>query len=218
MTVNGRIARSTRQRVDPARDKIAVDHAQIVAETKHYLMLNKPRGLVTTRHDPLERGTVYDCLSTHLPFLSPVGRLDKASEGLLLLTNDTRWAEYLLNPVSGVPKTYHVKIDKIADDNLMSALSMPIEDRGERLNASAARLLRHGVRSSWIEVELTEGRNRQVRRMIAAAGANVLRLVRVRIGTLTLGDLGKGQSRPLTRSEQSDIWRTDEQNSGHTIP
>ena len=204
-----------------------MDGAAIAAEAKVYLMLNKPRGLVTTRRDPQQRGTVYDCLAPELPFLSPVGRLDKASEGLLLLTNDTGWAEFLLNPASGVPKTYHVKIDRLADERFLEALAEPVDDRGERLSAAAVRLLRAGSRSSWIEIMLTEGRNRQVRRMVAAQGADVLRLVRVAIGTVMLGDLGKGQTRALTKAEQAGVWsaspqypnwRTDDHASISALP
>lgn len=206
VSVDGRIVRSVTLRVDPTQSRLAVDGAAIAAEAKVYLMLNKTRGIVTTRRDPQERGTVYDCLPPDLPFLSPVGRLDKASEGLLLLTNDTAWAEYLLNPASGVPKTYHVKIDRIADENFIRALTHPLEDDGERLSAAAVRLLRVGSRSSWIEIVLTEGRNRQVRRMVAGQGASVLRLVRVRIGSVMLGDLDKGQTRPLTDMERLKIW------------
>ncbi|WP_083509573.1 pseudouridine synthase [Hyphomicrobium sulfonivorans] len=205
VSVNGRIARVATLRVDPDRDRITVDGGAIAAEAKIYLMLNKPRGFVTTRRDPHERETVYDCLPPGLPFLSPVGRLDKASEGLLLLTNDNGWADYLLDPASGVPKTYHVKIDRIADDDFIGALTQPVEDGGERLSAAAVRLLRTGNRSSWVEVVLTEGRNRQVRRMVAAQGADVLRLVRVGIGSVKLGDLGKGQTRPLTDAEKTGI-------------
>src|SRR3546814_3424288 len=106
-------------------------------------MLNKPRGLVTTRRDPQERGTVYDCLPPDLPFLSPVGRLDKASEGLLLMTNDTGWANYLLDPASAVPKTYHVKIDRIADPDWLAAFAEPVIDEGERLMAAAVRSEEH---------------------------------------------------------------------------
>lgn len=206
MSVNGRVAGSLTLRVDPARDRIAVDHDAIVPQAKVYFMLNKPRGLVTTRRDPQDRGTIYDCLPPELPFLSAVGRLDKASEGLLLLTNDTAWAEYLLNPASGVPKTYHVKIDRIVDDTFIAGLSAPIDDGGERLSAVAVRALRSGGRSSWIEIVLTEGRNRQVRRMVAARDAGVLRLVRVGIGHIMLGDLRKGQVRSLTTRESATIW------------
>ncbi len=206
VAVNGKRASSVTQRVDPARDRIEVDGAAVAAETKLYLMLNKPRGLVTTRRDPQDRGTVYDCLPPDLPFLSPVGRLDKASEGLLLLTNDTAWADYLLSPASGVPKTYHVKIDRIADQQLIAALSRPVADGNEVLSAANVRLLRSAARSSWIEIVLTEGRNRQVRRMIAAQGAEVLRLVRVGIGNLKLGEFGKGQIRPMKSEERRGIW------------
>lgn len=201
VTVDGRPAGSLSQRVDLERARIAVDGRAVIAERPVYLMLNKPRGIVTTRRDPQQRGTVYDCLPPGLPFLSPVGRLDKASEGLLFLTNDTRWAEYLLNPVSAVPKTYHVKIDRPASPDLLARLSEPVMDDGELLGAASVRLLRTASRSSWIEIVLTEGRNRQVRRMVAANGADVLRLVRVAIGGVVLGDLVKGASRYLTAEE-----------------
>lgn len=206
VSVDSRLARSVNLRVDPARSRITVDGRAVAAEAKVYLMLNKPRGLVTTRCDPQERRTVYDCLPSDLPFVSPVGRLDKASEGLLVLTNDTGWGDYLMNPASGVPKTYHVKIDQIADETFIRALTFPVEDGGERLSAAAVRLLRTGRRSSWIEIVLTEGRNRQVRRMIAAMGADVLRLVRIGIGNVVLGDLGKARTRALTGIERTNIW------------
>lgn len=199
--VNGKPARSASQRVDMASVVISVDDAEVIVRDKLYLMLNKPRGLVTTRRDPQQRGTVYDCLPEGLPFLAPVGRLDKASEGLLLLTNDTQWAERLMNPASGVTKTYHVKIDVAVDESFMAVLARPMEEGGERLSAVSARLLRTSGQSSWIEIVLTEGRNRQVRRMVATCGANVLRLVRVAIGDVPLGDLAKGQTRLLTPNE-----------------
>src|SRR5690606_5482024 len=155
--------------------------------------------------DPQERGTVYDCLPADLPFLSPVGRLDKASEGLLFLTNDTRWAEYLLNPASAVPKIYHVKIDRLADADFLAALAEPVLDEGELLGAAAVTLLRSGEKSSWVEVVLTEGRNRQVRRMMKASGAHVLRLVRVAIGGIALSDLAKGETRQLSSAEVAKV-------------
>lgn len=201
VSVGGRRAQSASQRVDLSLANITVDGSEIRAGRKVYLMLNKPRGLVTTRRDPQERKTVYDCLPEDLPFVSPVGRLDKASEGLLFLTNDTGWAEYLMNPASCISKTYHVKVDRAADERLIATLQLPVEDKGERLSAASARLLRTNGRSSWIEVVLTEGRNRQVRRMLAACGSNVLRLVRVAIGDVSLGALEKGATRPLEVDE-----------------
>ncbi len=201
--VNDKPARGASQRVDMAREVITVDGSKVIAQDKIYLVLNKPRGAVTTRRDPQQRGTVYDYLPEGLPFLAPVGRLDKASEGLLFLTNDTQWAERLMNPASGVPKTYHVKIDRLADARFVSALAEPVEHDGERLSAASVRLLRTSGRSSWIEIVLTEGRNRQVRRMVSARGVNVLRLVRVAIGGVSLGDLAKGETRPLTPNERA---------------
>lgn len=201
VTIDGRPARGLTQRVDLARAVIAVDGTTVAAQDKIYLMLNKPRGLVTTRRDPQQRDTVYDCLPPDVPFLSPVGRLDKASEGLLFLTNDTQWAEHLMNPASRVPKTYHVKIDCVADQDFVLRLAQPVLDNGEWLSAASVKLLQTSARSSWIEVVLIEGRNRQVRRMIAAQGAEVLRLVRVAIGGISLGSVGKGDTRALTPSE-----------------
>lgn len=201
VTVDGRQMRRVSQRVDLTQSVLAVEGRNIAAERPVYLMLNKPRGVVTTRHDPQARGTVYDCLPPHLPYLSPVGRLDKASEGLLFMTNDTAWAEYLLNPASGVAKTYHVKIDRVADNALLAALSAPVTEGGELLSAVAVEPLRSSARSSWIEIVLTEGRNRQVRRMLAAQGAEVLRLIRVAIGDIRLGELAKGMVRHLESEE-----------------
>lgn len=201
VSVDGRRARSAAQRVDLLGARISVDGENVAAERRLHLMLNKPRGLVTTRRDPQQRGTVYDCLPADLPFLAPVGRLDKASEGLLFLSNDSGWAEHLLNPRSRIAKTYHVRIDRVADPDLIAALAMPVEDAGEQLSAAAVRPLRAAARTSWIEIVLTEGRNRQVRRMLAAQGVEVLRLVRVAIGGIALGDLAKGQARPLTAEE-----------------
>src|SRR3546814_17556191 len=115
-------------------------------------MLNKPRGLVTTRRDPQERKTVYDCLPEDLPFVSPVGRLDKASESLLFLTNDTGWAEYLMTPASGISKTYHVKVDRAADDRLLAPLQFPVEDKSARLSTVLARQLRSNGRTQALRV------------------------------------------------------------------
>ncbi|GAA3114497.1 hypothetical protein GCM10010520_68030 [Rhizobium viscosum] len=171
-------------------------------------MLNKPRGLVTTRHDPEGRPTVYDCLADFdVPHLSPVGRLDKASEGLLLFTNDTEFAQTLLDPITHVSKSYHVQIDRIADNDMLTAMMSGLRHDGELLRATAARKLRDGDRNSWIEVELQEGRNRQIRRMLEALDIACLRLVRVAIGGLELGGLPKGSVRALTESELKDLRR-----------
>jgi len=172
-----------------------------------YLALNKPRGLVTTRHDPQGRPTVYDCLDDPtLPFVAPVGRLDRASEGLLLFTNDTRWASRLLDPASHVDKVYHAQIDRLPDDALLARLTEGVDDAGERLAAKDARVLRVGSRSTaWLALTLDEGRNRHIRRLLDALGISTLRLVRVAIGPLALGTLAKGQWRRLTEDEVKRI-------------
>ena len=206
VSVDGRITRNQAQRVDLARAKIRVDGANVASAAPVYLMINKPRGQVTTRNDPQQRGTVYDCLAGQtLPFVAPVGRLDKASEGLLFMTNDTLWAERLMNPASNVHKHYHVKINRRGDDprlpDLLTALVDGIEDEGERMSARAATLLRTGGATCWLEIVLSEGKNRQIRRLLAAHDVDVLRLVRVSIGGVALGDLPKGTCRLLTPEE-----------------
>lgn len=200
--VDGRLARNPSLRLQVGRARISVDGEPVLAEQRVYLMLNKPRGMLTTRHDPQGRATVYACLDgIELPFVAPVGRLDQASEGLLLLSNDSRWANAILDPASGVEKTYHVQIDTVPDEAMMQRLRAGAIDDGERLTARAASLLRHGRRNAWIEMVIDEGRNRQIRRIVEAAGAEVLRLVRVGIGALPLGDLSKGAVRPLAPAE-----------------
>lgn len=200
--VGGKVARDPSLRVDLGRDRITVDGEHIVGEAKVYLMINKPRGLVTTRDDPQGRGTVYDCLTgLDLPFVSPVGRLDKASEGLLLMTNDTRWANGLLDPASHVAKTYHVQIGVAPDEAMLARFRKGVVVDGELLTASSIDVLRSGGRTAWLEIVLDEGRNRQIRRLLGAFDIEVLRLVRVAIGALQLGELAKGKARHLTSEE-----------------
>jgi 23S rRNA pseudouridine2605 synthase len=202
--VDGRIVRTVMARVDPGRARITVDGQPVVAERKIYLMLNKPRGLVTSRDDPHERATVYGCLEgLDLPFVAPVGRLDKASEGLLLMTNDTRWAQRVLDPASNVEKVYHVQIDRLPDGEMLEQLQAGMAFDGERLVAKSASLLRAGTRNAWLEVVLNEGKNRQIRRLLSAVGADVLRLVRIGVGGLRLDDLPRGAVRHLTPAEKA---------------
>lgn len=214
LIAEGRVALSGRTVTDPetwidlAEAVITVDGKSVVAEARLYLMLNKPRGLVTTRHDPEGRPTVFDCLKDFSKaHLSPVGRLDKASEGLLLFTNDTEFANALLDPATHVAKTYHVQMDRIADDDVLAALEAGVHHDGEFLRAKAVRKLREGEKNSWLEITLDEGRNRQIRRMLEALGIECLRLLRVSIGSLQLGKLEKGAVRTLTDAEIKDLRR-----------
>jgi len=212
--VNGAVMRDPSHRIHPESAVIEIDGARVGNIAKVYIALNKPRGLVTTRDDPQGRATVYECLGdargTALPFVAPVGRLDKASEGLLLMTNDSRWAAQLLDPTSHVDRTYHVQVRGIADDRLIDSVTRGVFDTeaGEHLTVKRVSLLRVGSRSSaWLEITLDEGRNRQIRRLLAALDVEVLRLVRVAIGPLALGTLAKGEWRSLTSDEVSSLSR-----------
>jgi len=201
--VNGTVRRDPAFRVDLERDRIEVDGARAAAEAPVYLMLNKPRGLVTTTADERGRETVYACLTDPgLPRVTPVGRLDRASEGLLLFTNDTRWGARIADPATHLDKVYHVQVDRRADPTLLLRMEEGVTtEEGDFLAAKQARLLREGSRNSWVEVVLDEGKNRHIRRLLAALGVEVLRLVRVAVGPLTLGDLPKGEFRHLTADE-----------------
>jgi 23S rRNA pseudouridine2605 synthase len=200
--VNGRLQQDPEYRVVLARDRLEVDGQHARARRHVYLMLNKRRGLVTTARDEKGRATVFRCLEgLSLPHVSPVGRLDQASEGLLLFTNDTAWAARLSEPANQVIKTYHVQVDCLADDKLLRQLEQGHAADGEWLRVGRARVLRQGAKNSWFELTLDEGKNRHLRRLLAAYDVAVLRLLRVAIGSLTLGTLGKGMTRPLTPEE-----------------
>lgn len=208
VTVNGRIVRDPEKPTDASRDRIALDGREIRPSERIYLMLNKPRGYVTTAADEHDRKTVYDLFAgAGLPWIAPVGRLDKASEGLLLLTNDSAWAAMITSPATKVDKIYHVQIDQLPDSALIAALGRGIDDGDELLSAKSVRELRRGDRNAWLEIVLDEGRNRHIRRLLAAHEVGVLRLVRVAIGPLALGRLGKGQLRPLSAVEVAAFAR-----------
>lgn len=203
--LNGVVRRNAEAPVRLGRDKIEVDGHEIRGAEKVYWMLNKPRGVVTTASDEKGRATVYDCMAEHKIWLAPVGRLDKASEGLLLLTNDSEWAVQVLDPARHVAKTYHMQIATLADDALLQALRCGVRAGVDFLRVQSVRELRRGERNSWLEIVLHEGKNRQIRRMLEALGVEVLRLVRVAIGRLELGDLAKGESRQLSAAEKATV-------------
>jgi 23S rRNA pseudouridine2605 synthase len=214
VTLNDRICRDPAAPVHSERDRIKVHGEYLASHAKLYLMLNKPRGAVTTASDEKGRETVYACLDEHLPWVAPVGRLDKASEGLLLLTNDSEWAARVLAPETHLDKTYHVQIGAVADAALIESITKGVRiDDGSLLRAKSAQILRVGAKNTWLEIVLDEGKNRQIRRMLSQLGMTVLRLLRVAIGPVMLGDLSKGASRPLKDTEKLALDRAMRQAS-----
>lgn len=200
--VDGRVVLDPERPTDAQRQRITLDGEAVAASERIYIALNKPRGIVVSAADEHGRDTVYDLLKqAGLPWLGPVGRLDKASEGLLLLSNDSVWAAGLTEPKHHVDKTYHVQVDSIPDQPLLDALVQGVLEQGERLAARRATLLRQGEKNAWLEIVLDEGRNRHIRRLLAAHEISVLRLIRVAIGPLVLGGLAKGQWRHLSEAE-----------------
>ena len=210
--VNGAVRRDPETPVRIGKDRIEVDGHQLKVAAKLYLVMNKPRGIVTTASDEKGRDTVYSLLGENLPWVAPVGRLDKASEGLLLLTNDSEWAARVTAPETHLDKTYHVQIGKIADEELLGTLTTGIRTKeGETLHVKRASMLRQGERNSWLEIILDEGKNRHIRRMLEALDIEVLRLIRVAIGPLALGELAKGGVRALTGEDKLAMDRAMQQ-------
>ena len=203
--VNGRIATDPEMPIRMGVDRVEVAGAVLTKQSAIYLAMNKPRGIVTTASDEQGRSTVYDLLPGKHTWVAPVGRLDKASEGLLLLTNDSEWAARITDPASHLPKTYHVQIDRVPDDQLMTSIATGVNDGGDILRAVSARVLRKGRKNSWLEIALDEGKNRHIRRLLGCFGIEVLRLVRVSIGPLQLGELKKGAVRPLSPAEKESL-------------
>ena len=204
--VNGKVVRVPTTQVRQGKDEITVDGNAVGRSEPIYLMLNKPRGIVTTAKDEQDRQTVYSLVPEYRQWLAPVGRLDKASEGLLLLTNDSEWAGRITAPESHLGKTYHVQIRAMADEALVRALTLGVRTHeGERLKARNSKILRKGEKNCWVEIVLDEGKNRHIRRMFAALEIEVLRLLRTAVGPLQLGDLPKGATRELTTDEKLSI-------------
>jgi 23S rRNA pseudouridine2605 synthase len=201
--LNGSIVRNPEAPVRLGKDRLQVEGKELAAAEKIYLVLNKPRGIVTTASDEKGRDTVYSLLPSNLKWVAPVGRLDQASEGLLLFTNDSTWAARITDPASHLDKTYHVQIGVLADSRLLQALERGVETpQGDVLRAKRANVLRSGEKHCWLEIVLDEGKNRHIRRMLDGLGVEVLRLIRVSVGPVRLGDLPKGAHRALRPEEK----------------
>lgn len=203
--VNDAVVTRLGTQADPGQDRITVDGKPVrVGSTKVYYLFHKPENVMVTRRDPQGRPTIYDYLKG-IPRVNPVGRLDFDSEGLLLLTNDGDLHARLTHPRHEVPKTYEVKISGRVGPGEIKRLEKGVDIGGYRTQPCEVRLLKENPHNCWIEVILKEGKQRQVRRMIEAIGYQVLRLVRVGIGPIRLGDQTKGTCRSLTDREQADL-------------
>jgi 23S rRNA pseudouridine2605 synthase len=208
VTLNGSITRNPEAPVRLGRDRLLVEGKPLAAAEKIYVMMSKPRGLVTTTSDEKGRESVYAVLPREMKRIPPVGRLDMASEGLLLFTNDSEWAAKITDPGSHLDKTYHVKVGAVPNTRVLDAIQRGVETpEGETLKAKQARILRAGQKNAWLEIVLDEGKNRHIRRMLDAVGLGVLRLIRVSIGPVQLGDLAKGAHRVLREEEKAAIDR-----------
>jgi 23S rRNA pseudouridine2605 synthase len=206
--VNGRVVRDPDRWVRAETDVFHLDGKRLRPARRLYLLFYKPKGVITSHGDPDCRKTIYDYLDPSLAWVSPVGRLDKDTSGLLLLTNDTEFANFVASPDSRVPKTYLVKLNAVIDDETLTRLAAGVKmKRGDWARPQTVRRVEDRGKYSWLEVVLTEGKNREVRRMLEAIGFTVLKLVRTRIGPLTLEGLEIGNWRELGRNEIASLKR-----------
>jgi pseudouridine synthase len=206
--VNGTVVRDPDHWIDMERDRVRFDDKPLASRERVYVLLYKPTGYITTYKDPQGRPTVYDLVDDVGTFLSPVGRLDLDTSGLLLMTNDNRFADRVTNPDSHVPKTYLVKASAVLTDAQLQRLREGIELTDGPTRPAVVTRVRDSAKYTHVEITLTEGRNRQVRRMVEAVGAIVLKLVRVRVGPVGIGTLQIGKWRHLTSAEIAALGRS----------
>jgi len=201
VSVNGEIIQKLGTKIEPAHDKISVDGKPVRAKKKIYIALNKPRGCVCSHKDELNRPTVYQLLPREWQIISSVGRLDFNTEGLIFLTNDGQFALRLTHPRYGIRKKYVAAVDGRVEHEMLKQITHGIFHDGERLRAENATLVSATKSQSVVELELTEGKNREVRRLFESQGLTVRRLQRVQIGKIKLGELKPGKWRALTETE-----------------
>ena len=202
LKVNGKVERDPERWVWPDRDVVHLDGKRLRPVPRTYLLLYKPKGVITSHGDPGGRKTIYALLGENGRWVAPVGRLDKDTSGLLLLTNDTEFGHAVMSPESQIAKAYMAKVNALMSNEVITQLAGGIEmKRGDRARPRSVRRLEDRGKYTWLEIVLTEGKNREVRRMVEAVGFKVLKLVRTRIGPLTLEGLEVGKCRPLTQRE-----------------
>ena len=207
VTVNGRKVREAETWVDVARDRVTFDGRPLAARRKIYLLLYKPKGYLTTYKDPQGRPTVYDLLPDLKDWVFPAGRLDLDTSGLLILTNDTEFGDRVTSPETKVPKIYLVKANALLSEEQLERLRRGVELADGPTRPAVVKRVRDSARYTFFEITITEGRNRQVRRMVEAIGAKVLKLVRTGIGEIQIGGLGIGKYRELSREEAAGLRR-----------
>ena len=199
--VNGAVVRLLGSKINPAHDKVSVDGKFVTARNKIYLALHKPVGCVCSHKDELGRPTIYQLLPEAWNVASSVGRLDYNSEGLIFLTNDGQFALRLTHPRYGIRKKYLVSVEGQVTPAMLALFKRGVVHEGERLKALAARIVSSSRAKSVVEMELGEGKNREVRRMFESQSLTVKRLVRTQIGKIKLGELKPGKWRTLTPAE-----------------
>jgi 23S rRNA pseudouridine2605 synthase len=200
--INGRVIRDPGAWVNPRKDTIHVQGNRLRQSRRVYILFYKPKGVITSHGDPEGRKTIYDCLGKDVPWVSPVGRLDKDTSGLILLTNDTDFANHVEAPASKIPKTYLVKANTLVSDDQLARMAEGLQlNRGDWSRPQSVRRIEDRGKYSWLEIVLTEGKNREVRRLLEAVELKVLKLVRTRIGPCSLEGLQPGKWRDLIRSE-----------------
>ena len=199
--VNGKVIQNPDHWVDLDRDRVTLDGKPLRAREKTYILLYKPKGYLTTYRDPEGRPTVYDLLADFGAWLSPVGRLDLDTSGLLLMTNDTDFAERVTNPEHKVPKTYQVKASTRLTDEQLERLRRGVELSDGPTSPAMVTRLRDSGKYTHIQITITEGRNRQVRRMLEAVDSKVLKLVRTAIGPIRIDELAIGKWRKLSEED-----------------
>ncbi|MEN3037923.1 MAG: pseudouridine synthase [Candidatus Kryptonium sp.] len=208
VSVNTKIITNPSYRVDLKKDKIAVDGKILTRKPKVYIVLNKPKGVVTTRKDELNRRTIYDIVNIS-EWIAPAGRLDKDTSGLLILTNDNRFADFITNPDSKVSKTYLVKINKKINSEdlkkLQSGIDIEIDGQIYKTMPAKAKVVKMNPKTCWVEIEIHEGKNRQVRKMFEKLGYKVQNLIRTKIGNFTDINLKPGEWRFLNEEELKQI-------------
>ena len=211
--MNGRLIQTPDHWVDLDHDKVTLDGKPVREEEKIYLLLYKPKGYITTYKDPEGRPTVYDLIADVKQFVGTVGRLDMDSTGLLLLSNDTRFAERVMSPDYKVPKTYLVKASTLLTEEQLDRLRKGVELSDGPTQPALVKRVRDSEKYSFLEITIHEGRNRQVRRMLETVESKVLKLVRTAIGSLEIGDLEIGKYRLLTKAEVDALTKTKQKRS-----